>query len=59
MHNLAVVLDVTRNWPREVCEPGDAVLFAEGAAEPLVTAAGEKLFWCAAEQVLDLFDPVL
>lgn len=53
-HNLALCLDVT-DGVRGV-EPGDNVLFAEGTAEPLVTAKGERLFWIAQSDICDTFE---
>jgi co-chaperonin GroES (HSP10) len=57
-HNLALVLDVSAGFNCADVEPGDSVLFAEGQAEPLVTAAGDHLFWAAEEDVLDVFEVV-
>ena len=54
-HNLALIVDVTRDFDRTVAEPGDTVLFTEGFAERLTTAAGERLFWVAQDDVLDRF----
>lgn len=53
-HNLSYVLATTQGV--RSAAPGDAILFAEGTAEPLVTEKGEKLFWIAENDIYDTFE---